>query len=155
MSILNIFYPIEQYWSLGQQDWWMQRTILWLNWYGCKAVLYKAQNSQKNAFFVFFPVLGLMLDSLTTILVELHWCPLLQSILLTQGLIPLNFAKKYWELTIFFIAWGLWPTLMHRTHTDRISWFGFHSTILTPTGPPGVSREAKSFTNFEFGTLVR
>jgi hypothetical protein len=30
-----------------------------------------------------------------------------------------------------------------------------NSTTLTPTGPPGVSREAKSSTNLEFGSLVR
>ena len=29
------------------------------------------------------------------------------------------------------------------------------STTLTPPGPPGVSKEAKSFTEFEFGGLVR
>ena len=40
-------------------------------------------------------------------------------------------------------------------HSDRISWFWFHSTILTPPGPPGVSREAKSSTEFEFDSLVR
>ena len=30
----------------------------------------------------------------------------------------------------------------------------FFSTILTPSGPPGVSREAKLSTKFEFGSLV-
>ena len=30
-----------------------------------------------------------------------------------------------------------------------------HSTTLTPPGPPGVSREAKSSTEFKFGCLVR
>ena len=30
-----------------------------------------------------------------------------------------------------------------------------NSTILTPSGPPGVSREAKLSTEFEFGSLVR
>jgi hypothetical protein len=30
-----------------------------------------------------------------------------------------------------------------------------NSTTLTPSGPPGVSREAKSSTEFEFGSLVR
>ena len=34
-----------------------------------------------------------------TISVDLHWCPLHQFILLTREPIPLNFAKKYWELT--------------------------------------------------------
>ena len=29
------------------------------------------------------------------------------------------------------------------------------STTLTPAGPPGVCKEAKSFTEFEFGGLVR
>jgi hypothetical protein len=33
---------------------------------------YLRPKTVKNTFFVFFPVLGLMLDSLTTILVELH-----------------------------------------------------------------------------------
>ena len=40
------------------------------------------------------------LDSWTTISFESHWCPSNQFILLTQGPIPLNFVKKYWELTI-------------------------------------------------------
>ena len=31
----------------------------------------------------------------------------------------------------------------------------FHSTTLTPPGSPGVSRDAKLSTEFEFGTLVR
>ena len=43
-------------------------------------------------------VAQLMLDSLTTILVEPYWCPSHQYILLTQGPIPETFAKKYWEL---------------------------------------------------------
>ena len=30
-----------------------------------------------------------------------------------------------------------------------------NSTTLTPPGPPGVSREAKSSTEFKFGSLVR
>ena len=30
-----------------------------------------------------------------------------------------------------------------------------NSTTLTPPGPPGVSKEAKSSTEFEFGSLVR
>ena len=29
------------------------------------------------------------------------------------------------------------------------------STTLTPPGPPGVSKEAKSSTEFEFGSLMR
>ena len=36
--------------------------------------------------------------------------------------------------------------------------FGFipdNSTTLMPPGSPGVSKEAKSFTEFEFGGLVR
>ena len=49
----------------------------------------------------FLPVLGLMSDSLMTISVELHQCPSHQLILLTQGPISLNFAKKYWELMVF------------------------------------------------------
>ena len=40
-------------------------------------------------------------------------------------------------------------------HCDRISWFWFHSTTLMPPGSPGVSREAKLSTEFEFGSLVR
>ena len=40
------------------------------------------------------------MDSLTTISVEPHWCPLHQFILLTQGPIPEIFMKKYWELTV-------------------------------------------------------
>ena len=40
-------------------------------------------------------------------------------------------------------------------HSDRISWFWFHSTTLTAPGQPEVSREAKSFTEFDFGSLVR
>ena len=40
-------------------------------------------------------------------------------------------------------------------HSDRISWFWFHSTTLTPQGLPGVSREAKLSTELEFGSLVR
>ena len=40
---------------------------------------------------------------------------------------------------------------MYLIHSDQISLFWFHSTTLTPPRPPGVSREAKSFTEFEFG----
>ena len=47
----------------------------------------------------FFPVFGLMSYSLTAIEAEPNQCPL-QSILLTQGPIPLNLAKKYWALTV-------------------------------------------------------
>ena len=39
-----------------------------------------------------------MLDSLTTITVEPRWCPLHQSILLTQHPIHEILTKKYWEL---------------------------------------------------------
>ena len=60
----------------------------------------------------FLPVLGLMSDSLTTILVESHWCPSNQFILQTQGPILLNFAKRYWELTVLknvvFLSWPFW-----------------------------------------------
>ena len=64
-------------------------------------------------------VLGLMLHSLMTISVESRWWPSHQFILLTQGPIPLNFAKRYWELTVLenvvflltIIEWKV-PTLL-------------------------------------------
>ena len=40
-------------------------------------------------------------------------------------------------------------------HSDRISYFLFQSTTLTPPGPPWVSKEAKLSTKFKFGGLVR
>ena len=55
---------------------------------------------------------GLMLDSLTTILVKPHQCPSHQSILLTQEPICENFVKMFWEVAILkisvFLSRPLW-----------------------------------------------
>ena len=60
--------------------------------------MFKTDKKEKKRHLL--PVLGLMSDSWMTISVESHWCPLHQFILRTQGPILLNFAKKYWELTV-------------------------------------------------------
>ena len=49
----------------------------------------------------------------------------------------------------------LFTRLKDISHSDRISWFWFHSTIFTPIGSPWVSSEAKLSTEIEFGSLVR
>ena len=41
--------------------------MMWLNLYGCEAVRHKLKNGQKTPKIHFFPVLGLMSDSLTAI----------------------------------------------------------------------------------------
>ena len=56
---------------------------------------WKWPKNTKNAF---LPVFELMSDSLMAIYVELHQCPLNQSILLTKGPIHEIFTKKYWDL---------------------------------------------------------
>jgi hypothetical protein len=63
----------------------MQRALMYLNIYGREAVRRKRKNSLKTQKMHFLPVFELTSDSLTTIYVELHQCPLHQSILLTQG----------------------------------------------------------------------
>ena len=78
--------------------------------YFCLLWIFKLQLlSSKTQKMHFSPVLGLMSDSLTTISVESHLCPLNQFILLTQGPILLNVFKKYWELTVLknlvFLSW--------------------------------------------------
>ena len=78
----------------------MQRALVWLNLYSCEAVQQKLKNSLKTPNMHFLPVFELMSDSLTTIQVEPHQCPLHQSILLTQGPIQEIFAKKFRELAI-------------------------------------------------------
>ena len=52
-------------------------------------------------FWCFLAIFELMSDSLTTTQVEPKQCPSHQSILLIQGTILLNFAKKYWKLTVW------------------------------------------------------
>ena len=53
-----------------------------------------------------------MSDSLTAIYIEPHWCPLHQSILLTEWPICEIFTKKSWELAILknalFLSWPFW-----------------------------------------------
>ena len=63
----------------------MRRALMWLNVYGHEAVRSKLKNSLKTQKKHFLSVFELTLDSLSTIQVEPHQCPLHQSILLTQG----------------------------------------------------------------------
>ena len=80
-----------------------------------------------------------------------QWAPF--EILEVKRLFSRSQRPNLWISSIFS---GFSPSL--RTlyiHSDRISWFWFHSTTLTAPGPPRVSREAKLFTEFEFGSLVR
>ena len=90
----------------------MRRALVWLNLYGHEAVRHKLKNRQKMHFLCFYAIFGLMSASLTAKLVEPNQCPSHQSILLTQGPIPLNLAKKYWELTVWqnevFLSWPFW-----------------------------------------------
>ena len=72
---------------------------MWLNLYGCETVRHKLKNGLKTQIMHFLPVFELMSDSLTTMQVEIHKCPLHQSILLTQGPIHEIF-------TIFFLRIG-------------------------------------------------
>ena len=67
---------------------------MWLTLYGHEAVQRKLKNSLKTKKMHFFSVLELMSDSLSTIWVEPHQCPLHQSILLTQETILDIFAKN-------------------------------------------------------------
>ena len=61
--------------------------------YGCEAVQHMLKIKRKKMHFI--PALELMLDSITTIKVEPHQCPLHESILQTQGQILEIFGKKY------------------------------------------------------------
>ena len=63
----------------------MRRALMWLNLYGHEALRHKLKNGLKTQKMHILAVLGLLSDSLTTIKVEPHQCPLHQSILLTQG----------------------------------------------------------------------
>ena len=63
---------------------------------------------------------------------------------------PVN-VWKWKDNLLFFILLVFWSLLP----IDRISWFWFHSTNLTPPRPQGVFIEAKLSTEFKFGSLVR
>ena len=63
----------------------------------------------------------------------------------------MEFCKDYWK------SLHLYKQDDQSTVTESAD-FGFipdNSTTLTPPGSPGVSREAKLSTEFEFGSLVR
>ena len=67
------------------------------------------EKTQKMHFFPVLDLTSLQPDSLTTIKVKPHQCPLHQFTLLTQGPIPEIFVKKYWELavlknSVFFVS---------------------------------------------------
>ena len=47
------------------------------------------------------------------------------------------------------------PGWCHHPQTAEIFSIADNSTTLTPPGPPGVSKEAKSSTEFEFGDLAK
>ena len=82
----------------------IRRSMMWLNLYGREAVRHMLQNSLKTQKMHFLPVFELMLDSLTTIQVEPHQCPLNQSILLTHGLIPEIQAQSRIMLRLDFLS---------------------------------------------------
>ena len=69
----------------------------------------------------------------------------------------LSISKKLWHSKFVFFKTleGYYAFSGKQSHSDRISWFWFHSTTLTPPGSPGVSRDAKLSTEFKFCTLVR
>ena len=72
----------------------MLRALMRLNLYGHEAARHKLKNGQKTQKMHFLPVFELMSDSLTTIEVEPHQCPLHQSTLLAQGAIHEIFTKN-------------------------------------------------------------
>ena len=73
----------------------MQRALILLNPCGREAGRHKLKNGLKTQKRHFLAVLDFMSDSVTTIYVKQHQCPLYQPILLTQGPIHEIFMKKY------------------------------------------------------------
>ena len=56
------------------------KELMWLNLYGRESVRHRLKNNLKTQKRHFLPVIELMLDSLTTIKVEPHQCPMHQPI---------------------------------------------------------------------------
>jgi hypothetical protein len=81
----------------------MQKALMRLNIFGCQV-----KKGVKMHFLCFYPSFEPTLDSLTTIQVKPHQCPLHQLILLIQGPIPKIFAKNIenrlrWKMIFFWL----------------------------------------------------
>ena len=82
---------------------------MWLNLYGHQGVRCKLKKGVKTQKMHFYPFFELISNSLTTIKVEPHQCPLHQSILLTQGPIHEIFEKnienwRNWKTQFFWVG---------------------------------------------------
>ena len=64
-------------------------------------------------------------------------------------------TSKHLPNYLVSISYFAYTTEVTLDHSDRISYFLFQSTTLTPPGPPRVSKEAELSTKFKFGGLVR